>query len=908
MINKRIYKTVTYLTASFVFAVVVKVLIANTNVYAACADGWHCVGTTVLDRANGCNTSIGICNETHDPQEIVTCNNECGYNYLAPQCDSEVVPCAAKRYWTCPYYENRCWPTGCGTRENCPHCGEYSYSCRPHDVCLWPVRNYCNHLCIACVTEWDTCTGCNTCYYCTGESCEYVVQTFADGVSGSCTTGNVDDCSDGCCRTTSQKLCWECVPGTNCYQVNNVPLSTNCCERNGPVIPPPVCNSNPGAPTLIAPSNGSTIVDNNTIAFRWSGNGWGGDACVSRVFRLQVDNNNNFLTPEIVVGGIGENVTSITRDLVGPEGTYFWRVRAANNRGSTWSGAWSFDLDYVPPTAEFTNPTTNITINPNQATNFSAQASDPGGAMTRMQIERYNTAGGPPAQPDQVPAIILGADEACAGANCVLTRSWTPTDADIGTWEVYVNAYDENEVLADGKCTGLSSGSAGWGNCDTGVNPDSITVTVEACQEAPDAATGPSPSDGENNVGMPVTAGWDALSGADWGFTCGVQSNSYRVYARERGGGCLAADDPSLPVGDPSRNYSEVCDLGTPPNPPNNSCNAGGFFDTRNLEFCWYVETDNGELIAQSNVWWFETEDPLVYQQWMTTLYGDFYAGSVSMEFPNQIDYIAPWTPPHLSYEDNPASPDTTDVSTLSSNDIDISTDNSDSGYYPESHSGFLAKYTNFTQTWPANYRGDPPAGATEISSDCDEIFTSGNLNPDTTYKADASCVNTGISNVSGGNYQLSDDGVITLYVTGSSDLRFDNEFVSTNADRRVVFITGEDVDVKIDSSLNSGNPTFASTPEIEAAFVINKSMEFERKAGDPDPETNPDTSVVIEGPIITKSVLFERNRGLTNSYPSEVIKYNSYYLYKLTSQERGSNDSNYSGLFVIDVDWISEE
>jgi len=430
-----------------------------------------------------------------------------------------------------------------------------------------------------------------------------------------------------------------------------------------------------------------------------------------------------------------------------------------------------------------------------------------------------------------------------------------------------------------------------------------VTLSVNICGAVPHAPTGPvAPTNGERGVDIPVVLDWNAP--ASWGDTCGPPSSSFRVYGRQRAAGvCLAADPPNTPVG--LRNFSEVCNVaGT-----QSTCNdVLGFFSTMNMEFCWYVEADNGEYISQSPVWWFETEDPLVYQQWMTTLYGDFYAGSVSMEFPNQIDYIAPWTPPHLSYEDNPASPDTTDVSTLSSNDIDISTDNSTAGYYPESHSGFLAKYTNFTQTWPANYRGDPPAGATEISSDCDEIFTSGNLNPDTTYKADASCVNTGISNVSGGNYQLSDDGVVTLYVTGSSDLRFDNEFVSTNADRRVVFITGEDVDVKIDGTLNSGNPTFISTPEIEAAFVINKSLEFERKAGDPDPETNPDISVVVEGPIITKSVLFERNRGLTNSYPSEVIKYNSYYLYKLTSQERGSNDSNYSGLFVIDVDWISEE
>ena len=183
-----------------------------------------------------------------------------------------------------------------------------------------------------------------------------------------------------------------------------------------------------------------------------------------------------------------------------------------------------------------------------------------------------------------------------------------------------------------------------------------------------------------------------------------------------------------------------------------------------------------------------------------------------------------------------------------------------------------------------------------------------GALHPDNTYKADVACVNSGIADVAGGNYSLAQDGAITLYVTGSGDLRFDNRFISIDGDNRVLFVTGTGVNVKIAGSLDSGNPTFVSPTLIEAAFVINGNIEFERKAGDPDPEINPDISIVVEGPIITRSVSFNRNRGSTNYYPSEVIKYNPYYLYKLTSQERKSMNGNYSGLFVVDVDWISEE
>ncbi len=67
----------------------------------------------------------------------------------------------------------------------------------------------------------------------------------------------------------------------------------------------------------------------------------------------------------------------------------------------------------------------------------------------------------------------------------------------------------------------------------------------------------------------------------------------------------------------------------------------------------------------------------------------DFYADSVSMEFPHPADYINPWNKPHLSYEKvPPADEATTNVATISNGDIDISTGEA---YTPESQSGLYA-------------------------------------------------------------------------------------------------------------------------------------------------------------------------------------------------------------------------
>jgi len=56
------------------------------------------------------------------------------------------------------------------------------------------------------------------------------------------------------------------------------------------------------------------------------------------------------------------------------------------------------------------------------------------------------------------------------------------------------------------------------------------------------------------------------------------------------------------------------------------------------------------------------------------------------------------------------------------------------------------------------------------------------------------------------------------------------------------------------------------------------------------------------------QAIEFNRNRGSTNEYPSEIVRYTAKYLYDLTNQERTADDYNKSGLFITDIVYLEDE
>jgi uncharacterized membrane protein len=96
----------------------------------------------------------------------------------------------------------------------------------------------------------------------------------------------------------------------------------------------------PGAPTLLEPIDGAAISEERP-RFRWAAVY---DESLPVVYRLQVDNNPDFSSPEVDVSGLADNVFSPAVPL--PVDNYRWRVRAVDNAGNVgdWSAAWTLRI------------------------------------------------------------------------------------------------------------------------------------------------------------------------------------------------------------------------------------------------------------------------------------------------------------------------------------------------------------------------------------------------------------------------------------------------------------------------------------------------------------------------------------------------------------------------------------
>ena len=93
----------------------------------------------------------------------------------------------------------------------------------------------------------------------------------------------------------------------------------------------------PGIPTLSSPSNGSTIGDAKPT-FDWADN----DETSS--YTILVDNNSNFSSPEINEVTTESEYTAVSNLA---EGTYYWKVLATNNIGSSsYTSSWNVTISF----------------------------------------------------------------------------------------------------------------------------------------------------------------------------------------------------------------------------------------------------------------------------------------------------------------------------------------------------------------------------------------------------------------------------------------------------------------------------------------------------------------------------------------------------------------------------------
>lgn len=111
------------------------------------------------------------------------------------------------------------------------------------------------------------------------------------------------------------------------------------------IAPPPP----PGAPTLIAPANGSGTTD-TTPYFDWS------DVSGTLNYEILVDNNSDFSSP--LINQTGLTVSEYTAASALANGTYYWKVRGTNASGAgTYSSTWNFSIGAAPGVPVLALPT-----------------------------------------------------------------------------------------------------------------------------------------------------------------------------------------------------------------------------------------------------------------------------------------------------------------------------------------------------------------------------------------------------------------------------------------------------------------------------------------------------------------------------------------------------------------------
>jgi len=246
---------------------------------------------------------------------------------------------------------------------------------------------------------------------------------------------------------------------------------------------------------------------------------------------------------------------------------------------------------------------------------------------------------------------------------------------------------------------------------------------------------------------------------------------------------------------------------------------------------------------------------------WFHIIAGDVFAGcsscidSISLGIPAAIDILGEFK---QSLVESPGS-------VFANADLSIKNP-SGNDKIVDPNNKYYAKRMNDVSFWPDTFSFNAPSGASD-TSDCS------NLDADSVYKVDSSCVNDAISN---GSYQVSGDGVAVVFVDG--DLEFENEFTTGSNDSRVVFVV--DGGVTISSDVGTDVISSSTTPHIQAGIIARQGIVFESNGNDP----SDDLSIVVEGPLVSKdgSIEFNRDRGLSNGYPAEVVVYNPIYLNSL--------------------------
>ncbi|HSX39435.1 MAG TPA: hypothetical protein VLI92_02485 [Candidatus Saccharimonadales bacterium] len=614
------------------------------------------------------------------------------------------------------------------------------------------------------------------------------------------------------------------------------------------------CNNvAPAVPVLVSPANGATGTT-LTPTLTWNAASYG-SVCANG----PIAQNNRYNLEYRVFGtptwtDVFTTATSYVMPTLAQSTQYEWRVGASNGPLTSWSSAWVFTTcGLTAPTAPTLRPTT-----------FSGATA----TLTWNGILSTQWGGGCGALVKQYRVYIddTVTIDGTVNDGSALTFSFAGVRGTTHPWWVATWNGSGQTLSAQGTFT----------------IPALVTGYIWNSTGLTCAAGSPSANEIQPGAIQPsgITGKVTDISSVDHAITW--NPNLYTTYSYQVDGIPLSASNQTICATVPSlnanfawklkcQNATQVADLG-------NGCSSvviNSGTPTINIGFDY------------SSIGWY------------TALDGDVIGNNVNLGVP-QSGQVQGGFSPYLGAGKSTVIAGGTlavaDSAVPANNRVDVS------GTYVTSAG------TNTAAGWLNNFSFKEPT--TTITGLCNSpAFPAVVLDPSKIYKINSACLN----GILGGDvtYSLSADGVAVVYVWFSTDSTItfgkSGHFFHTadvNKKRKILFIlenvsSSQPMNLVFSKDLNSGAITTATSSLIDAAFLVSGSVNFESST------PTLDNSVIVDGPIIAKGgISFNRDRGINNGYPSEVVKFDPLYVDKLSDQAKAAAAADNSGLSLLNVSW----
>ena len=189
---------------------------------------------------------------------------------------------------------------------------------------------------------------------------------------------------------------------------------------------------------------------------------------------------------------------------------------------------------------------------------------------------------------------------------------------------------------------------------------------------------------------------------------------------------------------------------------------------------------------------------------------------------------------------------------------------------------------------------------AKPFTGSCPNMLATAVLKPsDLVYTVSKGCLEGAINSLSGG-YKLDGDGVVILYVTGTV-LNINKDLKSNSINQRLVIISESEIRVGENVGYSQSSITVpesyydSSAPNVQASLVSLSSDGITIKS---TANISTEKALIMEGPMYSNSAVSLKRElpliPLTTgyNYPGVYIKYNPFYVAKLTEQLRSSGVS----------------